>query len=151
MLAGPERREGQAMFTNILIAFDGSEHACKAVGMAADLAREQGGPSSLWIVTVMEEPARELGEPNLSHLIEERTIAGQALIDQAVALVKDGLETHSDLLFGAPAECIIRVARACGCDLIVMGTRGLSPIQSVLMGSQTQKVISHATCPVLVV
>ena len=139
------------MFTNILIAYDGSEHARKAVMIAADLAREHGSGSRLWIVTVMEEPGRELGEPYLSRLIAERTMAGQALIDEATALVKDGVDLRSDLMFGAPADCIVQVARTRDCDLIVMGTRGLSPIREVLVGSQAQKVISHAPCPVLMI
>ncbi len=139
------------MFKNILIAYDGSEHARKAVVIAADLAREQGCQACLWIATVMEEPGREMGEPYLSQLIAERAIAGQDLINEAKALVKDGVELHSDLLFGAPADCIVQVALTWACDLIVIGTRGLSRFQEVLVGSQAQKVISHAPCPVLLV
>jgi nucleotide-binding universal stress UspA family protein len=139
------------VFRNILIAYDGSDHARKAVVMAADLSREQGTQSCLWIVTVMEEPGRELGEPYLSRQIAERTMAGQALLDEATVLARDGVDLHTDLLFGAPADGIVQAARTGSCDLIVMGTRGLGPIQEVLVGSQAQKVISHAPCPVLLV
>ncbi|HVN54155.1 MAG TPA: universal stress protein [Anaerolineaceae bacterium] len=139
------------MFKNILIAYDGSEHARKAVELAANLVREQGSQSCLWIVTVMEEPGHELGEPYLSKLIEERTIAGQALLTEATELAKDGVDLHTDLLFGAPADCILQAAQTCECDLIVMGTRGHSSLQEVLVGSQAQKVVSNAPCPVLMV
>ena len=139
------------MFNNILIAYDGSEHSRKAAKIAGDFAREQKSSAKLWIVTVMDPLPRELGEPNFSQLIERRTVIGQGLLDEAVALASDNVEIQRELVFGSPAESIIQVAETRNCDLIVMGTRGLSVIQGLVTGSQVQKVISHAHCPVLVV
>jgi nucleotide-binding universal stress UspA family protein len=76
---------------------------------------------------------------------------GQQMIDQAIPLIEEGVDIRRELLFGAPAESIITVAETRQCDLIVMGTRGLGPLRSLLLGSQTQKVISLANCPVLAV
>ncbi len=139
------------MFTNILIAYDGSEHARKGVKIISELARQQGSRPVLWVLTVMDATPWEMGEPYLSQLIEERTSTGQDLLHEAAALVGGDLEVHTELLFGTPAEGIIKVAGARSCDLIVMGTRGLGLLEGLLLGSQAQKVINHAHCPVLVV
>ena len=139
------------MFTNILVAYDGSEHSKKAAKLAADLARQQHHGAVLWIVTVMLASPWEMGEPYFSQFIEQRTLAGQNLMREAIEMLGNGLEIHNELLFGNPAESIIKVAETRACDLIVMGTRGLGLLQGLLLGSQAQKVISHAHCPVLVV
>ena len=139
------------MFKNILLAYDGSEHASNAAVIAGNLARELKPGSIIWIVSIMDAPPWEVGEPYLSQYIEQHTIIGQKLLDDAAQSVGYGIEIHRELLFGSPGECIIQVAETRTCDLIVMGTRGLSPIQELLLGSQAQKVISHAHCPVLVV
>jgi len=65
--------------------------------------------------------------------------------------VGDGLDVHEELLFGPPAAEILSVADVRGCDLIVMGARGQGGLRSLLFGSQTQKVLGQAHCPVLVV
>lgn len=139
------------MFKNILIAFDGSEHARKAATLAGDLARYQRSETHVWIVTVMDPVPRDLGEPHLSQTIAQQTSAGENLIQAAVEQIGPEVEIHRELLFGAPAESILNVAETRNCDLIVMGARGLGMLEMILLGSQTQKVISHAHCPVLVV
>ena len=50
---------------------------------------------------------------------------------------------------GPPAEAILNLAEVREIDLIIMGTRGLSRLAGVLLGSESQKVISHADCPVM--
>ncbi len=139
------------MFKNILLAFDGSEHARQAAKLAGGLARGQKSAPILWLVTVMDSIPHDLGEPYLSQLIEQRTAAGQEMTREAALLIGEGVEIHNELLFGSPAECILQVAETRGCDLIVMGTRGLGVLQGLLLGSQAQKVINNAPCPVLVV
>jgi len=137
------------MFKNILIAYDGSEHSRSAARIAGDLAL-QGEGSRIWIVTAMEAIPGELGEPNFSQMIEERTIAGQKLIDEAQALLPGGVQIQRELLFGSPPDCILRAAETRECDLIVMGTHGINPLEGALVGSQVQKVINNAHCPVLI-
>ena len=140
------------MFKNILIAYDGSDHARGALALAGDLARKVNKAGGVvWIVTVMEPSPWELGEPFLSQYIAQRTRAGQALLQEANERIGSGLEVHTELLFGTPAESILEVAYTRSCDLIVMGSRGLGLLEGLLLGSQAQKVISHARCPVLIV
>jgi nucleotide-binding universal stress UspA family protein len=138
------------MFSHILLSYDGSEHSRKAAKLAGDLARHQP-ESMLTIVCVTDPIPREFQEPYRNELIVERTVAGDQLIDEAIKLAGEDLNLRRELLFGDPAEAIIEVAETRQCDLIVMGTRGRGRLSSLLLGSQTQKVISLAHCPVLAV
>jgi nucleotide-binding universal stress UspA family protein len=56
-------------------------------------------------------------------------------------------EVHTEILEGSPAEAIIEVANTSKSDLIVMGSRGLGRLAGLLLGSTSQKVVSHAPCP----
>ncbi len=138
------------MFRNILIAYDGSEHSQRAAVLAGDLGRQQTN-AELWLVCVVEPTPRELGSPFIDQLIVERTQLGESMMAEAKHLIGEGLTVHEELLFGTPAESIIDVAETRNCDLIVMGTRGLGALTGLLLGSQIQKVISLAKCPVLAV
>lgn len=139
------------MFKHILLAFDGSAQAREAALMAGQLAREQS-PQAMVRVAVVEEPIYSgLGEPNFSEAAAKRALEGQELMDMAVKLVGADLDVHSEMLLGPVAQKIIEVAAVRECDLIVMGSRGLTGLSGLLLGSQTQKVISLAHCPVMVV
>ena len=139
------------MFKNILVAYDGSEHSKKGARIVGSLVREQNQAAAVRIVTVMDPAPWELGEPFLSHLIEQRTHLGDELLAEAADLIGAGIETHKELLFGSAADGIIQVAQARGSDLIVIGERGLGLLEGLLLGSQAQRVLSRAHCPVLVV
>lgn len=139
------------MFKNILLAFDGSEYSIKAAKVAGDLARKQQPPVTLRIVHVTSPVTAELGEPYHSQMTETKMLEGEKILDQAREIVKDGVELKTEILFGNPAESIIDVAEIRECDLIVIGLRSYSTLRGLILGSQAQKVINHAPCPVLVV
>ena len=69
----------------------------------------------------------------------------------ADSLKADDIETITEILQGPPADAILRVAKTRDVDLIVMGARGLGSLGSLLLGSVSQKVMAHATCPVIIV
>ena len=60
-------------------------------------------------------------------------------------------EVHTEMIEGDPSEVIIDVARTRNSSVIVMGSRGLGRLAGLLLGSTSQKVVSHAPCPVLIV
>jgi nucleotide-binding universal stress UspA family protein len=66
---------------------------------------------------------------------------------------KEGITVTSDTIFNLPsaAESIISYATEQKADLIVIGTRGRSGLERLVLGSTASGVVSHATCPVLVV
>lgn len=138
------------MFKRILLAVDGSEHALRAAKVAADLARCM--KAELRIVVVYAPIPSYLGEPNLQRAINSRLDEAQAILQKAVEAVGDiPAEIHTELLEGDAAEAIIEVAKTRSSDLIVMGSRGLGRLAGLLLGSTSQKVLSHAPCPVLIV
>lgn len=139
------------MFQHIVLAYDGSEHARRAAALAGTLARAQQPAALVRVLVAVEPVSANLGEPNFSRLAAERTLQGQALLAEAKGLLSPDLDVHEELLFGPVADEIVSVAEVRGCDLIIMGARGLGGLRSVLFGSQVQRVLSHAPCPVLVV
>ncbi len=60
-------------------------------------------------------------------------------------------EVHQEILEGSAAEVVLNVAETRHVDLIVMGSRGQSKLRGLLLGSQSQKVLQHAPCPVMIV
>jgi nucleotide-binding universal stress UspA family protein len=138
------------MFKRILIAYDGSEHSKRAAQLAGEFARKQEN-AELWLVCVMALIPINLGEPYITEIMDQLTKAGEELIEDAKKVIGEGIPIHEELMFGSPAESILEVEKTRNCDLIIMGTRGMSGLQSLLLGSQVNKVIIHSKCPVLAV
>lgn len=139
------------MFTNILLAVDGSDHALQAAHVAAGLANTMNS-KTLWVVVAYAPIPSYLGEPNLQDAINARLIESQQILEKAVeALGAIPARVHTELVEGDAAESIIEVARIRESDLIVMGSRGLGRLTGMLLGSTSQKVVAHAPCPVLIV
>jgi nucleotide-binding universal stress UspA family protein len=83
------------------------------------------------------EIARQLAEAYLQVILKSAQDAGVAC----------EVVTESD---DSPYEAIIRVAEQKGCDLIMMASHGRSGVKAILIGSETQKVLTHSKIPVLV-
>jgi len=93
-----------------------------------------------------------LGEPNMQAAISARLKEAETVLQAALSKVGEvPAEVHTEILEGSPAEAIIEVARTRKSDVIVMGARGLGRIAAAVLGSNSQKVVSHAPCPVLIV
>jgi len=138
------------MFKNILLAFDGSEHSSKAAKLAGEICRSMN--SDLWLITVFDPIPGYIGQPYLDQAIAHRMETAEAVLKDAVAQIGEiSGNMTSEMLEGPVAEAILGVIDAREIDLVIMGTRGLSRLQGLVVGSQSQKVIQHATCPVMLV
>jgi nucleotide-binding universal stress UspA family protein len=138
------------MFKQIVVAIDGSEHSHRALEYAKNLAKCTG--ASLRLVHAFPHTSDLFGYEEYDHLVARRTSAGQAILDEArKKLGKTNIEVHEELLEGPEAEAILNVAEARHADLIVMGTRGRSTLENLLLGSVSNKVIQNAHCPVTLV
>ncbi len=138
------------MFKNIVVAVDGSEHSDRALIYAKSLAEQYG--ATLWLVHIFPQTSDLIGYNEYEKLIARREGVGQAVLDQAHRQLGNiAFEVQEELLEGPEAEAILTVAETRRADLIVMGTRGRSALQGLLLGSVSQKVIRHAHCPVMVV
>ena len=138
------------MFKHILIGVDGSDHALRAARLAGDMARLTN--ADLRIVVSFDPVPNYLSEPFMQETLSNRLKQADVILEPAVAEVGSipgNLKT--EILEGPPAEAILNVAEAREIDLIVMGTRGRGRFTSVLLGSQSQKVVAHACCPVMLI
>lgn len=135
------------MFKRILVAVDGSPFSGYAVPDAIEIAR--CFKSTILVLHVLE---REVGRAGAFPI--ETTDEVEQLVAGAVRTFQDaGITASSEVQHataGHAAKHIVETAKVQDCDLIVMGSRGLSDIAGLLLGSVTHKVLQLAHVPVLV-
>jgi nucleotide-binding universal stress UspA family protein len=134
----------------ILVPTDGSDSAKAAFAKALELAKKYRG--NVTVANVIEPVSWTMATPD-ALMLEKKAEEWQAavLADAAKEARKAGLKVKAVALRGDIAEEIVKYARKERCDLIVMGSRGLSPTERFLLGSVSEKVLRHAPCSVLVV
>ena len=138
------------MFKKILLGVDGSEHSYRAAKTAAELA--SCTEADIRVVVAHPTVPAYLGEPNFQEAIVARLAESKKIMDKAVEIIGDiPGEVHKEILEGSAAEVILNVADVRKTDLIIMGSRGLGKLRGLLLGSQSQKVLQHAPCPVMIV
>ena len=138
------------MFTNIVLAYDGSEYSQRALQRAKAIAERF--EATLWLVHVFRNPSDLLGYTDYEKLFAKRKSAAQTVLDDALQeLGRTTFTVKEKLQEGNETESILKVAENCKADLIVMGTRGLGTVKGLLVGSVSRKVIHYAECPVMVV
>lgn len=135
----------------ILLATDGSQGSATAEAYACALAQSWG--ASLTVMSVLEfppgmNPDYAVNRLYLDELMKEVTTKLVDLKARAVAL---GISVQSYIATGIPSEEVLAVARAEDADLVVVGTRGKTGLEHVLLGSTAERIIRMAPCPVLTV
>jgi nucleotide-binding universal stress UspA family protein len=152
------RGEAVVFPTKILFATDGSEEATLASFTAADLARSTGSdlhvvyiePASYVYEMAEWEASRADMRDELRRAAEE--MADSRLQEQAQRIGEAGGEIAGvDARIGFPDAEKVGLAGRLGAGLIVMGSRGRGPLKRALMGSVSESVVRHASCPILVV
>jgi nucleotide-binding universal stress UspA family protein len=144
------------MYKDILVPTDGSELSNRAVEYAAALAKAVNAKLTVLTVTT----------PYYGFLAE-RSVAATRIEDyqhEATKLSEQYLDVAKDIAAAAKVPCnamhvqspqpyqaIIDVAKEQGCDLIVMASHGRHGVAAIVLGSETVKVLTHSTIPVLVV
>jgi universal stress protein A len=140
-------------FRTILVPLDFSDHADAALGCALDLAAESNG--TLHLVHAYEIPLGTIPpygiEVPQSVVTEVRDAAARRL-EKAAQRVRDrGARCETHLVHATPATGIVEAAETLHADLIVMGTRGLTGLKHVVLGSVAERTLRTARCPVLTV
>jgi nucleotide-binding universal stress UspA family protein len=154
------------LFKKILVPLDGSEHSLRALNVAVQIAKKFDSKITLihvYSVTVRPAmvpeptPLATFGVPvmtqtEVSSIVEAIRKAGSRILAEGEQKVKaEGVEVETKLEEGHAVQEIIRVSKEGNYDLIVMGARGISKLREILLGSVSDAVMHHATCPVLVV
>ena len=146
------------MYTNLLLATDGSKLSDKAVTHAIGLASKIGAKlNCLYVAPDFPEPMYLDGGSlnNVSRASYEKAAAAAAkkILDKIAKLAAaSGVKCDNHhTISPAPSEAILEAAGKFKCDAIVMGSHGRTGVVALLLGSQTQKVLAHSKLPVIVV
>jgi nucleotide-binding universal stress UspA family protein len=157
------------MYRSILVPVDGSEHSRLALDVARALAEPE---ATIHLLNVYEPPhsqnalgltAESFDMNALPELIER---SGQKMLEAIKHAEQSGhdliermketgsadrVEWQTIVRIGRPAEVIVEEAETRAVDAIVMGSRGLSDLKSLLVGSVSHKVLHTARCRVIMV
>ena len=139
------------MFNKIVCATDGSEAADEAVGFAKQLAGGVGGELVVVHCVEFTLPGKRGGRyPVLANADELQ----EKIERQVDDFSRDGVHATLHLArasAGGAAQVLADAARDQAAEVLVVGTRGHSPLAGLLIGSVTQRLLHIAPCPVLVV
>lgn len=140
------------MFKRILLAYDGSDGARKALGAGIKLAKLHH--AEFMALAVLQQP------PGFAGKMEKKAMEKKALdcqdceqfLEEAHKRAhKAGVELKTEIRMGHPAKTIVEVATEGGFDTVLLGHIGFSEVFRSLLGTTAEKVIRHAPCSVLIV
>ncbi len=145
------------MYKRILVATDGSELSGKAVDHAIALAKVHGSElvalkvtqlhlDDHWDGQIRRDAAEKAAQEKSRAEISQAIVDGVKTAAQAAGVTAKALTERSNFI----ADTVIEVAKKQDCDLIVMASHGRRGLARVLLGSETQHVLTHSHIPVLV-
>lgn len=143
--------------SHFLVPSDGSERSQRAIEQAVALAKRLGAR----ITFLHVQPSVPLPLTGLGEALDPRTIEvliaasrqeSERILSEAAAIAaRSAVEATCERVSGdQPHRAILAAAQRLGCDLIVMASHGRHGLQGLLLGSETQRVLQEAPCPVLV-
>jgi len=140
-------------YKKILVGYDGSENAKRALARAVALSSGQGATLSVVVAVstalTVYGPTAPYYPPGYPEQIMEE---GRKLLEAAMSIAKAaGRGVSGSVEDGHPSEIILRLAESESADLIVLGRRGISGIERFLLGGVSSSVVNHSKCDVLVV
>jgi nucleotide-binding universal stress UspA family protein len=137
-------------YKSLLVPFDGSEFSRKALVKAAEIAKADNGQVTvLYVIPRYEEMMEFYRSDSIKKSL--RAEAVKILMEATTIASKLGVSIKTEIREGHASDEIVAAAQKFENDLIAMGTYGWKGVNSAIMGSTTNRVISHAACPVLVV
>jgi len=156
--------DNRQLFSKILVAIDGSSIALRAAESAIAIAKQQGVPNII-AVHVLPQDIRyddltnridpDIPSP-VKGAVELASLEAQKWFNKIKENLTDddkkvGIQTEVIVGTKSIANEILTYAKHNNIDLIVIGTKGRSTFKKVLLGSVASSVLTHATCPVMIV
>lgn len=137
------------MITKLLLGYDGSASAERALGFALETAQRYG--AQLHVLAVARPP--DLGtEIEVEPVIERELKHYESVLAGIGDRIKQSnVSARSEVAVGHPAEQLLRYAEQHAIDHVVVGNRGRSLFERLLLGSIARQVVAHAKCNVTVV
>jgi nucleotide-binding universal stress UspA family protein len=142
---------GAPALRTVVAATDFSETAGAALDWAAEVARAHGARIELVHALTLPAPPSDLVTPATDFQEEVERGARERLERAAQELRAGGVEVGSHLATGLPSQVILAHAEQLAADLLVLGTRGLTGLRHLLLGSTSQRVVQRSSVPVLTV
>lgn len=137
--------------TTILVPTDFSEASLEAKAYAVMLAEAFG--ASVHLLHILTDPVTlgwGIEQAYLPQMLERiEADAREQLEALSTPAERKALDVHAAIEIGSPAEKILAYAAGHGIDLIVMGTHGRGAVERLWVGSVTERVLRHASCPVV--
>lgn len=134
----------------ILVPVDTSVYSSRAVDYAEGFAKKM--KSSILLLHCHHRYPSYLGEPFLQEAINRiNDKADKVLEPHRNFLIKQKVEFRELLLEEPVGEAITKTAEIENIDLIIMGTKGKTDLEGLLLGSVSHKVMHYAHCPVMII
>lgn len=138
------------MFEKILVPLDGSEHSIRALKNAIQIAKKFDG--SITLIHVYTVSPFVITPTQVYKYVQAIQELGNSILEEGKNLVKaEGVQVKTLLKEGHTVEKILETVTKENINLVVLGSRGLSKLKGILMGSVSEGVTKNAPCPVLVV
>ena len=137
------------MFTKVIWATDGSEHADRAMPLAVQVAETDG--AELHVVHVAEKLVGPRAA-NMDAFANEDEIKAKVQRQAKAIAAESGLKISIDIVAGLGnriGDRISEIAQDTGADLIVVGTRGHGALGAFILGGVTERLLHVSPCPVL--
>jgi nucleotide-binding universal stress UspA family protein len=135
------------MSTGVVVGYDGSDCAKVALGAATEIAKQYGEKLIIAFGYELNKVTGEIGDYH--HALQE--LATTRLKEGAALVGDEGVEIEAVIMEEAPARALVELADTRDARMIVVGTRGESPLHGALLGSTPHKLVHLSTRPVLVV
>jgi nucleotide-binding universal stress UspA family protein len=135
------------MSAGVVVGYDGSDCAKVALGAATEIAKQYGEKLIIAFGYELNKVTGEIGDYH--HALQE--LATTRLKEGAALVSDEGVEIEAVIMEEAPAKALVELADTRDARMIVVGTRGESPLHGALLGSTPHKLVHLSTRPVLVV
>ena len=134
---------------DVIVGYDDSECARRALDVAVDLARAYGDRGV--VVYAYAPPPWNVGDEYAEHRRALREIGERVTAEALARAAEHGVQVEAELIPEKPAEALLQRAAAADVRVIVVGTHGEGPIAGALLGSVPHKLLHRSSVPVLVV